>query len=229
MVLLLTAALATVPAPVFGVAPTPADAQWAALEASPRVGGGPGGGGRNATAVCVGCKDGFAYLLTAAHVVPKGEPRAYEFFTRQSYPKAARTFTRGEVVVRLTDPDIALVKLPIGDARVPVVRLAGAGERPKRFPVLAVAVGCPEAVPPVCRLEKIVEKSFVRRPGGGDAFFWKSSAALVGGMSGGPLLDERGRVIGVCAATQNGSGFFVHLDEIHFGLKQNGYGWLFED
>ncbi len=226
MLFLLGVALLVIPTPVVGPAPTSADAQWAAVAACPRVGGGPGGG-LGATAVCVGCKDGFAYLLTAAHAVPKGEARAYEFFTRESYPKPARTLTRGEVVVRLTDPDFALVKLPVGDTPVPFVHLAGAGERPKRFPVTAVAVGCPAGSPPACRVEKVVEKSFVRRPTAGDAFFWQVAVRPVGGMSGGPLLDAGGRVIGICAAAQDGRGFFAHLDEIQYGLKQNGYEWLF--
>ncbi|MDY3551871.1 serine protease [Gemmata sp. JC717] len=213
-------------APVDASAPTAVDAQWAALAACPRVGGGPGGGTR-ATAVCIGCKDGFAYLLTAAHAVPKGEPRAYEFFTRESYPKVARTLTHGEVVVRLTDPDLALVKLPVGAPPAPVVRLAGPGARPKRFPVATAAVGCPRGAPPTCRAEKLIEKAFVRRPGGGAAFFWGSEGVPVGGMSGGPLLDAEGRVIGICAAAQGGRGYFAHLDEIHYALKRNGYDWLF--
>lgn len=223
---LFAVALAVASVPVCAVAPTSADAQWAALAATARVGGGPNGG-RSGGAVCVGCRDGFAYLLTAAHVVPPGEPRAYEFFDRASYPKVARTLTRGEVVVRLADADVALVKVPVGDRPVPVARLAGPGERPKRFPVAAVAVGCPNTAPPACRLEKLVDKSFVRRPGGGEAFFWQAAVAPVGGMSGGPLLGADGRVIGVCAAAQGGRGFYAHLDEIQYGLKQNGHGWLF--
>lgn len=201
------------------------EAQWALIAACPRVGGGPGGGA-SATAVCVGCKDGFAYLLTAAHAVPKGEARVYEFFTRESYPKPARSFTRGDVVVRLAASDVALVKLPVDAVTVPVLRLAGPGERPKRFPVAATAVGCPRASAPACRAEKVIEKAFVRRPAG-EAFFWRVEVAPVGGMSGGPLLDADRRVIGLCAAGEGGRGYFTHLDEIQYGLKQNGYGWLF--
>lgn len=208
--------------------PPPAPAGWAAVAACPRVGGGPDGGSV-ATAVCVGTKDGFAYLLTAAHAVPTGEARAYEFFTRESYPKPARTLTRGEIVFRLTDPDVALVKLPIGATPVPALRLAPPGERPKRFAFDAVSVGCPDAGPPRGRAERVVGKTLVRRPGGGVAFYWQAATPPVGGMSGGPLLDGAGRVIGLCAAAQGGLGFFAHADEILFALEQNGYGWLFEE
>jgi S1-C subfamily serine protease len=224
---LLSAAIAAPPGPVAADAALPADAQWAAIAACPRVGGGPGEVAA-ATAACVGCRDGFAYLLTAAHAVPKGEARAYEFFARDTYPRPARTLTRGEVVLRLADADVALVKLPVGAAPVPALRLAPAGARPRRFPFAALSVGCPDGLPPRCRGERVVGKPLVRRPGGGAAFYWQAAAPPVGGMSGGPLLDGEGRVVGVCAAARGGQGYFAHADEILAGLKAAGYAWVFE-
>ena len=222
----------SVPFPPAGLIPV--DAQWAAMAACPRVSAGPTrvsegpeGGGLVATAVCIGHRDGFAYLLTASHAVPDGEARAYEFYTRESYPKPARVLTHGEVVVRLADPDIALIKLPEAGEPVRVLPLAGPGGRPKRFPFAGVSLGCADGGLPRCRDEKVVEKVLVRRPGGGVAFYWRVAVPLVGGMSGGPLLGADGKVIGICSATQGGVGYCTHLDEVLYGLEQNGYGWLF--
>ena len=48
------------------------------------------------------------------------------------------------------------------------------------------------------------------------------------GRSGGPLLNLDGQVIGICAATSLGKGYYVHLSEIHAGLKTAGYDWLWK-
>jgi S1-C subfamily serine protease len=176
------------------------------------------------TATCVGHRDGFAYLLTADHVVPKGEARVYDFFT-PGEPKPARQLTRGTVVLRLADADVAVVKVPAPGEPPPTLRLAGPDARPKRFPVTARAAGCPAATQPTARDESVVGKRLVRRPAGGVAFFWQVATAPVAGMSGGPLIWD-GKLIGVCSATQGGVGYFTHLDEILYGLAQNRLKWL---
>ena len=105
--------------------------------------------------------------------------------------------------------------------------LAGPGERPKHFPFGAVSVGCPTGETPLTRAEKVVAKRAARRPEGAIAFFWELAERPVGGMSGGPLLDAKGCVIGVCSAAERGGlGYFAHLDEVLAGLKRHGYGWL---
>ena len=202
------------------------ETHWSMIEACPSIGGGVEGG-PIATAVCIGQRDGFAYLLTAAHGVPQGEAKSYKFYTRQTYPKPSQTFARGEVVLRITDPDLALVKLPIGNGVVSTIPLAPPGERPKRFPFTTTALGCPNGKSPQIRSEKVIAKKLVRRPDEGVAFYWQVATPPVGGMSGGPLLNSDSKVIGICSATQGGVGYFTHADEILYALQQNGYGWLF--
>lgn len=224
---LLLLALAAPPDPTAGAGPLPAALRWPALSAVARVTTGEFTG-PVASAVCIGLRDRRAYLLTAAHAFPKGQARKFEFFSRDSYPEPAASFIGSADVIRLAGPDIVLVTVDAGDKSVPVLPLAGPAQRPKRFPVAAVSVGCPAGSPPVFRAESLTAKKWVRREGADAAFFWQAADPPTGGMSGGPLLDASGRVIGVCSAAADGHGYFAHLDEIQAGLKQNGLGWLFE-
>lgn len=223
---LLVAALAAPPDPTAGAGPLPVQLRWPALSAVARVTSGELAGSV-ASAVCVGRKGSHAYLLTAAHVLPKGQARKFEFFTRESYPEPSASFVGTDEEVRLVGPDFVLVKVDVGTKPIPSLPLAGVGQRPKRFPISAVAIGCPGGSPPVFRTESLTAKKWVRRDGVDPAFFWETAVAPVGGMSGGPLLDAAGRVIGVCSAAHDGHGYFAHLDEIQAGLKLSGLEWLF--
>ena len=150
------------------------------------------------TAVVVGHKGGFAYLLTAAHVVEGARDREFRFFTRDSYPRPTRTVKGGNVLFRSQKPDFALVQVKVGDDRLPELKLAGPGQRPKRFPFEAVSVGCPFGGWPQVRAETVSAKVLKRANDVPEAFFWQTAATPEKGRSGGPLLNARGRVIG-CA------------------------------
>lgn len=207
----------TVPGTVF-----PADAQWAAVTACPKITIPREASG---TGVVVGVKGGFAYLLTAAHVA-KYDGLFVEFTTRAAFPKAAWSAESPEVLARWPDPDLALIRFPLGDKKVPAVPLAGAGQRPKRFPVTVWAVGVGGGEAAVVRVDQLRAKKYIRRPDHEGAFFWETDHPPDLGRSGGPLLDERGRVIGLCTARMGNNGYYTHLDEIQAALTRGGYGWL---
>jgi S1-C subfamily serine protease len=220
--------LAAPPGPTTPDRDFPDDLQWAAVLACPRVSTTTGGYG-NASGVTVGLKDGFAYVLTAAHAVAAPDEREAHYFTKDSYPARAKTFPKVAVAVSLPAADVALLKVPVGDWPAPVLRLAGLGDRPKAFPAAALSVGCTDANAPTCAAEVVRAKRLVRRPGGEVAFFWECEATPRPGRSGGPLLGRDGRVIGLAAAAQEGRGYYAHLDEVLAGLKRNGYGWLWAE
>ena len=220
--------LAAPPDPTLGAAKLPVELRWATIAGCVRVTTGDTPG-KYASAVCLGVREQHAYLLSSAHAIPKDAARVYEFFARDTYPTSVRTIVGGEIVLWLTDPDLALVKVSIGREPVSVLRLAAPGKRPKRYPFDAVSVGCPDGVTPVCRAERVLGKKLVRRPGDGLAFFWEAEQAPAHGMSGGPLVTLDGRVIGVCAAASEGRAYFTHADEILAALKTAGYGWLFTE
>lgn len=218
--------------PVVDPAALPARAQWAALAACPRVASRVDGTTNSATAtgVAVGFRDGSAYVVTALHGIPDlVAEREVEFFTEQSYPRPARRFLAVEVAARWPEPDLALLRVKVGPDPVPTLPLAGPGQRPVRFPFDALSVGCSNGSPPTCRAEAVRAKRPVSRGDKGLAFFWELAAPPVPGRSGGPLLDDRGRVIGICSAGQGGRGYYTHLDEVLVGLKRKGYDWLWQE
>ena len=97
------------------------DAHWQAVLACPRVSTetttGPG--------VVIGVKDGFAYLLTANHVAASDRVEV-RFTSRENYPRPAWYGDGAMVVARWPDPDLALVRFPVGKRGVNVLPLAPA-------------------------------------------------------------------------------------------------------
>jgi S1-C subfamily serine protease len=213
--------------PLVALADFPADRQWAFVAACPRIAG-ISITSESGTGVTVGVRDGFAYILTARHVVPEAGPRELHYFTPQSYPARSRVVRDGNVEIRLPTPDLALIRVPIGHDPVPVVKLAGPGQRPKSFPAAMLSIGCNDGGAPTVRGESIQAKRLVRRPDDRVAFFWETPTPPVPGRSGGPLIAPNGTVVGLCSASQDGRGYYTHLDEILAALRPAGYAWLWE-
>jgi S1-C subfamily serine protease len=198
------------------------DAHWRAVLACPRVSVPDSAHG---TGIVIGVKDGFAYLLTANHVAAADRVEV-QFTSRENYPKPAWYGDGATVVARWPDPDLALVRFPVGKHEVTVLPLAPAGQRPKAFPVRAASVGAATDDAATARGETVEAKVFVKREGKGGAFFWRTKTPPEPGRSGGPLLDARGRVIGIAVAARDGVGYYAHHDEILAALKRGGHGWL---
>lgn len=209
--------------PTIAGAALPIDEQWAAILACPKI---TVPEGPSASGVVIGIKDGFAYLLTAAHAVPYDRLEV-AFTDRERYPKPAWFAEKAEVIARWPDPDLALVRFPTGKREVPTLQLAPPGQRPKAFPVDVFSVGTAGGQQAGTVVATSVRaKEFVRRDQKGPAFFWRTQDPSALGRSGGPLLDKQGRIIGLASANRGDSGYFAHLDEIQAALKRDGYDWL---
>jgi len=200
-----------------------AETRWPAILACPQV---SVPGNVSGTGVVIGTKDGFAYLLTSAHVIGDFEGIRISFTSLASYPKPVWYPDRVEVLGRWPDPDLALLRFPTGKQSVAVLQLAPAWQRPKAFPVAAWSIGVGGERAAMIQPDKLEGKEFVARDGKQLAMFWKTESAPAQGRSGGPLLDGKGRVIGLAVASSGGKGYYAHHDEILAALKRSGAGWL---
>lgn len=202
-----------------------ADAQFAIILGCPRV---SVPGSARGSGVVIGTKDGYAYVLTAAHVVGNYDQAEVAFTSRKRYPKVAWFGDSPQVIARWPDPDLALLRFRLGKQLVPVFTLAPPWQRPKRFPVdvYTAGVGDAEGLSATLQADLILAREYVRRDDKPGAFFWRTETPPEPGRSGGPLFDSHNRVIGITVAARGGKGYYSHHDEILAAIKTSGHGWL---
>jgi len=150
-------------------------------------------------------KDGWAYILTNNHVVAKAK-RIKVKLTDGSVYKA-------KVVGRDPKTDVALIKIKVGNKKVPVVEL---GDSDKiKIGEFVIAIGNPYG------LNWTVTHGIISATGrhglGLNPIedFIQTDAAINPGNSGGPLCDINGKVIGINTAivrNAQGLGFAVPIN-----------------
>jgi S1-C subfamily serine protease len=203
----------------------PPEVQRAAVTATVRI---TSAGGTGSGAVIAHDRGLFVYILTANHVVAKNDAVEIATFSADSYPKPAKTY-KGEVVARSKEKDLALVRIITGDkppGSVPVFPRKPAPAARETF--AALAVGCGEGEAPTCRVEKVKSKQQIKRPGAKDTVWaWEVAEAPRQGRSGGPLLDAKGNLLGVCSGVGDGKGYYGHIDEVVHFLKLKAFEDLF--
>lgn len=183
---------------------------------------------RTGTAVIVGRRGNGWYALTAAHVVGAGELHVYHY-PAATFPKPADVVRDVDVVARIPQLDLAVLRFVDAKIDVEPLRLANAQKAPKEEPFAVLCVGCDPDREPDCRVDRVSGKKLLRRPDGTTYFVWEAETKPVAGHSGGPLLDQNGRVLGICNGTQDGKGYYCHVDEIRAALKSKNLAWLWDD
>jgi S1-C subfamily serine protease len=137
--------------------------------------------------------DGKYYILTNAHVIKaaaKGEGAIYAYsIQRTRYPL--------RLVGGDSFYDIAI--LEFDGAPGPEVQALQFSEQEARFAQKVYAIGNPLGKYPYSITEGIVsgKNRLYDRPTTGRFGFLQHTAALIWGNSGGPLVDEQGRVVGI--------------------------------
>jgi len=150
-------------------------------------------------------KNGWAYILTNNHVIDKAKKIKVKLYSGDVYT--------AKVVGKDPKTDVALIKIKVGNKKVPVVRL---GDSDKiKIGEFVIAIGNPY------RLDGSVTHGIVSAKGrhglGLNPIenFIQTDAAINPGNSGGPLCDIHGRVIGINTAivrNAQGLGFAVPIN-----------------
>jgi S1-C subfamily serine protease len=191
------------------------------------------------TAILVAYRDGTAYFLTAAHLVPttwekgreKEDVRKVELqFYSSKEPKKIPRDVDAFVLERMPNEDLAVLTAQLKDApkSIPVCprerRVLAALKPP--FDVMTLGM-IPDG-PPEIRFDVVKGKELVTKPDGSKAFFWEANRPQELGRSGGPMIDTSGHVIGIASGIQHGKGYYAHIDEIHRALSPE-FVWLYEN
>jgi S1-C subfamily serine protease len=187
----------------------------------------PGGRG-DGTGAVVGRSGPHLYVLTAAHVV-EGTDKV-EIHTYAA-GEARGVYKGGEVVARTKDArDLALVRLATSDETPGRLRICPGRRLPRAVGFAALSVGCADGKAPSGRDETVTGKKLIRRPGDKEAVLtWEVKQRPAEGRSGGPLVDARGYLVGVCSGASGREGYYVHAEVVHEFLKANAYAWLLDE
>ncbi|MDY3552157.1 serine protease [Gemmata sp. JC717] len=163
-----------------------------------------------------------AFVLTAAHVVEKAKVVEVQVAGTKDKPG---TTLKAEVLERGAAADLAVLRLT-ADGVPEAVPLAPVGGKPK----LVLSVGWEKGAAPGALDEVLKGQVRLRKPGAANVVTcFETVRKQAEGRSGGPLLDECGRVIGVATGHDGKTGYYVHADEVRSFLKANALGWIIEE
>jgi len=214
--------------PVVRAAEFPAGLQATALTATVRIVNVPRRS--EGSGVILGREGASVYILTAAHIVAKAQDQdlVITTFSADSYPNPDSAYRSGKVVaVAPGIRDLALVRILTNDRMPGSLPLCPSRDVPDGEDLRALAVGCTNGEAPTALVDTVRGKRLVRRgTEGGTAYCWEVAGKHKGGRSGGPLVDQRGHLLGVLSGTTRDRSYFCYTGEIRTFLMRSGYDWL---
>jgi S1-C subfamily serine protease len=178
--------------------------------------------------IILGRRGAFVYILTAGHIVEGGRDLEISTFTEATYPKPCKTYHSVRIVAQTHDMrDLALLRVVTDDSLPSTLSLCPVRLLPEEGMFDALVVGCSQGKEPTCAVAVVAGKKKIRRETEEKGnFFWEVDRKQPAGSSGGPLVDKRGRLLGVCSGTNKDQSYYCHPDEIRAFLKKNGFDWL---
>jgi S1-C subfamily serine protease len=189
--------------------------------------------GTTGSGVIVGVQGPFVYVLTAGHNVRAGKEFEVAAFAPDTYPKPKQV---SQVVVVKAESqgvkDLALLRVEMTEKVAAPLQFR---PKPRDIGIAAktgltvLTVGCDDGAP-TCRIETVDKATlFSREAGGEKGKLWEVSRAQAEGRSGGPMLDKKGRIIGICSGNNGARGYFCHIQEIETFLTRHRFGYLLGD
>jgi S1-C subfamily serine protease len=220
MIAVLVAVLLADAIPVVESKDFPAEVQRAAVTATVRIRMGSSSG----SGVIIARDRVFVYILTAHHVIARTGDLEVATFSAASYPGPEKTYkAEASVVARSKEQDLALIRLTTDDKPPGSIRVGPLKSAPAAPTFPALTLGCSPGAAPRCQVENVKAKKRIQRPDEkGTVWTWEVAEAPRPGRSGGPLLDARGHLLGICSGSSDGRGYYCHLDEILHFLKLQG-------
>jgi S1-C subfamily serine protease len=207
--LLLTVALGQAPVKV------PNAVEKDALDAAIRVSIGTEEG----SGVLIGRIGIVSYALTAAHVV-KGRDQADVVLLTGQPGKPGLTATI-EKRTSIAGADLALLRIQDPQGQLLKKEIMIAENAKTSFPFPAYSIGLPGKNKRNIIVEKAIGDPNVTKSGE-SARFWKCAAIPTDGRSGGALVDDSGKLIGICSGGDNKHGYYTHVDEIMDFVNASG-------
>ncbi len=168
--------------------------------------------------------DRDGYVATNAHVVTTGEAPSLEDADQVFVSFADGNQVEAEIVGADPNSDVALLKVDTGELSLKPLQLGSSSDLVVGEPVAAIGSPFGErqslSIGVISALDRDIQSLTAFRIG--DAI--QTDAAINQGNSGGPLLDARGRVLGINAQIQStsgggvGVGFAVPVDTVKRSL-----------
>ena len=158
------------------------------------------------------------YVLTAEHLVPTAKKVEVKL-------ASGKTVT-AEVLERSPEKDLAVLRILGTEGFPKPVKLAAERVKPKSV----ISFGWEKGDAPTSLNESLRDKVSLKKPGATNTVMcWEIERKPAAGRSGGALVNESGLVVGLATGHDGTSGYYVHSDEIHTFLRQNGLKWLTEE
>ena len=181
-----------------------------------------------ASGVLIGRRGAFAYVLTARHAAHPGDDLEVHTFPEAPAGGAPRVHSQVEMIARsAARDDLAVLQILAPTQQFPTLPICPLESIPDQDGFQALSAGCSGGEAPAVTTHRSVRATRVRRSAAEPvARVWMTVEEGRPGRSGGPLIDSKGRIIGIQSGSSEGAGYYAHATAIHRLLEEADLPWL---